>query len=176
MDNMDILENFEGVQKVEKLPVQLELEDAIAKAKEFHPVTKLYVDGYTGEVNRYKTPDNYVPDEGVVNSSPDLCHTEEHVTVSQIYSRLANMKALSISDDEFDFDEADVSADDLEEDTISDIMSEVDDPSDYDNYVNDAIAERMAKPSEQQESDSAVQKQAVESKNEDKAAEVAANE
>lgn len=167
MDNLD---------KISQNPVQLELEDAIAKAKEFHPVTKLYVDGYTGEVNRYKTPDNYVPDQGVVNSSPDLCHTEEHVTVSQIYSRLASMKALSISDGDFDYNDGDVSADDLEEDTISDIISEVDDPSDYDNYVNDVIAERMAKSSEQQESDSAAKKQAVESKNEDKATEVAADE
>lgn len=167
---------LDDVEKVEKTPVQLELEDAIAKAKEFHPVTKLYVDGYTGEVNRYKTPDNYVPDEGVVNTKKDLCHTEEYVSVAQIYARLKSMNALSIADGEYDYDEGSVSADDLEEDTISDIISEVDDPSDYDNFVNDAIEERFGKTTEQQESDSAAQKQAVESKNEDKAPEVAADE
>ena len=136
---MDKIEQIldEGIVK-ENNSIQLELEDAIAKAKEFHPVTKFYVDGYTGEVNRYKTPDNYVPDEGVVNNLPDLCHTEEYVTVSQIYSRLKNMHALSVASSEFEFDEGSVSADDLEEDTISDIVSEVDDPSDYDNFINDA--------------------------------------
>lgn len=174
---MDDLEKIldEGVVKEEKTPVQLELEAAIAKAKEFHPVTKLYVDGYTGEVNRYKTPDNYVPDEGVVNDLPDLCHTEEHVTVSQIYSRLARMQALSVADGEFEFDEGNVSADDLDDETLSDMVAEVDDPSDY-QYIDDAIDERYGKASEQQASDSAVQKTAVESKNEDKAPEVAADE
>lgn len=119
---MDDLEKIldEGVVKEEKTPVQLELEAAIAKAKEFHPVTKLYVDGYTGEVNRYKTPDNYVPDEGVVNDLPDLCHTEEHVTVAQIYSRLARMQALSIADGEFEFNEGDIDEDSLDEESLSD--------------------------------------------------------
>lgn len=174
---MEKLEHLidEDLQKLEMTPVQFDLEDAIAKAKEFHPVTKLYIDGYTGEVNRYKTPDNYVPDEGVVNELPDLCHTEEHVTVAQIYARLKNMKALSIASGEFEFNEGEVSVDDLEEDTISDIVSEVEDPSDYD-YVNEAIVERYGKPAEQQVSDSAAEKQAVESKNEDKATGVAADE
>ena len=37
------------------------------------------------------------------------------------------------SDGEYAFDEGDVSADDLEDDTISDMVDVVDDPSDYDN-------------------------------------------
>lgn len=174
---MDDLEKIldEGVVKEEKTPVQLELEAAIAKAKEFHPVTKLYVDGYTGEVNRYKTPDNYVPDAGVVNDLPDLCHTEEHVTVAQIYSRLARMQALSVADGEFEFDEDKVSADDLDADTLSDMVSEVDDPSDY-QYIDEVIDERYGRASEQQASDSGAQKTAVESKIEDKAPEVAADD
>lgn len=163
-------------EKEDKTQIQQELEAAIAKAKEFHPVTKLYVDGYTGEINRYKTPDNYVPDEGVFNDMPDLCHTEDHVSIAQMYARLKNMRALSIQDSEFDFDEDQVSADDLDDETISDMVSEVDDPSDYDNYINDAIQEQFGKDSEQKESDSAAKKQAVESKNEDKATEVAADE
>lgn len=119
---MDDLEKLldAGVEKVEKTPVQLELEAAIAKAKEFHPVTKFYVDGYTGEVNRYKTPDNYVPDEGVVNTKKDLCHTEEYVSVAQIYARLKNMNALSIADGEYEFDERDITEDSLNDDTLSD--------------------------------------------------------
>lgn len=120
-DQIDDLK-LNDVERVEKTPVQLELEAAIAKAKEFHPVTKLYVDGYTGEVNRYKTPDNYVPDEGVVNDLPDLCHTEEHVTVAQIYSRLARMQALSVADGEYEFDERDINEDSLNEDTLSDFV------------------------------------------------------
>lgn len=165
-----------AIQKEEKTQVQLELEKAIEKAKEFHPVTKLYVDGYTGEVNRYKTPDNYVPDDGVVNTKPDLCHTEDHVSIAQIYARLKNMRALSIQDSEFDFDANQVSADDLDDETISDLVSEVDDASDYDNYINDAIVEQFGKDSEQKESDSAAKKKAVESKNEAEAPEVAENE
>lgn len=175
MDNLEKILD-EGIEKAEKTPVQLELEEAIAKAKEFHPVTKLYVDSYTGEVNRYKTPDNYVPDEGVVNESPDLCHIEEHISVSQIYARLKNMRALSIADGEYSFDEGSVSADDLEDDTISDMVDVVDDPSDYDNGIEDAIVEKYGKAYEQQESDSAAQKMAVESKVDDKAPEVAAEE
>lgn len=172
----DDFANLNIAEKAEKTPVQLELEDAIAKAKVFHPVTKLYVDGYTGEVNRYKTPDNYVPDEGVVNDSVDLCHTEEHISISQIYARLKSMRALSISDGEYAFDEGSVSADDLEDDTISDMVDVVDDPSDYDNGIEDAIVEKYGKANEQQESDSAGQKEAVQSKVDDKAPEVAAEE
>uniref|UniRef100_A0AAU8B945 Uncharacterized protein n=1 Tax=Dulem virus 98 TaxID=3145809 RepID=A0AAU8B945_9VIRU len=165
----------------ESAVIQAELDKAFEKAKEFHPITKVYIDGYTGEVNRYKTPDNYVPDEGVVNDLPDLCHTEDHVTIQQMYQRLANIKALSIQDSDFDYDEGSVSPDDLDEDTISDVVAEVDDPSDYDNYVNDFINEKVGstaagEASEQQRSDSAGQKSAVDSKNEDKATEVAANE
>lgn len=106
--------------KEEKTAVQIELEKAIAKAKEFHPVTKLYVDGYTGEINRYKTPDNYIPDEGVVNTKPDLCHTEDYVSIAQMYARLKNMRALSIQDSEYEFNEGDIDEESLEEDTLSD--------------------------------------------------------
>lgn len=175
MDNLEKILD-EGIEKAEKTPVQLELEDAIAKAKKFHPMTKLYVDSYTGEVNRYKTPDNYIPDEGVVNKSPDLCHTEDYVSVAQIYARLKNMRALSIASGEYSFDEGKVSADDLEEDTISDMVDVVDDPSDYNNFVEEAIVEKYGNATEQQESDSADQKEAVESKVDDKAPEVAAEE
>ena len=173
MDNLEkILDD--GIENAEKTPVQLELEDAIAKAKVFHPVTKLYVDGYTGEVNRYKTPDNYVPDEGVVNDSVDLCHTEEYISISQIYARLKSMRALSISDSDYDYTDDTVSADDLEDDTISDMVAVEDNPLDYD--IEDAIVEKYGKANEQQESDSAGQKEAVQSKVDDKAPEVAAEE
>lgn len=174
MDNLEKILN-EGVFKEEKTPVQLGLEDAIAKAKEFHPVTKLYVDGYTGEINRYKTPDNYVPDEGVFNDMVDLCHTEDHVSVTQMYARLKNMRAMSIQDSEFDFDENKISADDLDDDTLSDISDVCEDALDG-MELEDAILETYGKQSEHQESDSAGQKPAVESKNEDKAPEVAADE
>ncbi len=156
--------------------VNTELQLAIAKAKEFHPVNKLYVDGYTGEVSRYKTPDNYVPDEGVVNSKPDLCHTEDHVTIAQMYNRLKNMKALSIMDSDWDIDERNVNINDLDEDTISDIVSTVDDPSDYENIVNPMIQETFGKPSDITRSDSAGQNLATESKIEEVAPEVATTE
>ncbi len=164
----------ESVIKEGSSEVQTELQRALEKAKEFHPVTKMYVDGYTGEISRYKTPDNYVPDDGVVNDKPDLCHTEDHVSIAQMYERLKNMKALSLQASEgWDFSEGDVSADDLDEDTIDDVVSEVDDPSDYDNYVNDMIDERLGASSHQQANDSAGQKSALESKNENEATEVA---
>lgn len=155
--------------------VQTEFEKALANAKEFHPVTKMYVNSYTGEVSPYKTPDNYVPDAGVYNDLPDLCHTEDHVSIAQMYARLKNMRALSIQDSEFEFDEGKVSADDLDDETLSDMVSEIDDPSDY-QYVDDYIQDKYGEASERQESDSAGQKTAVESKNEDKAPEVAADE
>lgn len=135
--------------------VENTLQDAIEAAKRFHPVGKMYVNGYTGEVSQYKTPDNYVPDEGVKAGSPDLCHTEDFVTIAQMYQRLKAMKALSIQDSDFDFLEGDVSADDLDEDTLSDIVTEVDDPADYENYVLPFAEEKYGKSSEQGASDSA---------------------
>lgn len=115
--------------------IEADLADAIAKAKQFHPVTKLFVNGYTGEISQYKTPDNYIPDEGVVNDMPDLCHTEDYVSIAQIYERLKHIKALSLQDSDFDFNEDEISANDLDEVTLSDVVSEVDDPSDYENIV-----------------------------------------
>lgn len=162
--------------KQEQLSADEEFAKAVAAAKEFHPVTKMFIDGYTGEINRYKTPDNYVPDEGVVNDMPDLCHTEDHVSIAQMYDRLKRMKALSIQDAEFDLDEGSVSVDDLDEDTLSDVVTEVDDPADYDNYVLPFMEEKYGKPGEQGASDSAAVKQAVKSKKEDEAPEVAEDE
>lgn len=165
---------------------QLDLETAIAEkekslaldklfeeAKVFQPVRKTFINSFTGEINQYKTPDNYLPDEGVVNDMPDLCHTEDHVSIAQMYARLSAMKALSLQDSDFDFDESHVSADDLDEDTISDVITGVDDPSDYDNYVNDYIADKLGEASNKQMSDSAGQKLDVESKNADEATGVA---
>lgn len=142
MENLEkILDD--GVVKEEKTPVQLELEKAIAKAKEFHPVTKLYVDGYTGEVNRYKTPDNYVPDEGVVNTKPDLCHTEDYVSIAQMYARLKNMRALSIQDSEYEFDEGDIDEESLEEDTLSDFADIQEDAFDS-SEIESALVDKYA--------------------------------
>lgn len=135
--------------------VKEEFEKALAAAKEFHPVTKMYINGYTGEVSQYKTPDNYVPDVGVSCGSPDLCHTEDYVSIAQMYERLAAMKALSIQDADYDFIEGEVSADDLDETTISDVVTEVDDPADYDNYVVPFINEKVGAASEPKANDSA---------------------
>lgn len=156
----------------EKNEVNQEFEKAVAAAKEFHPVTKIYIDGYTGEVNRYKTPDNYVPDEGVVNNEPDLCHSEEYCSIAQMYNRLKQIRAMQINDADYDYDESTVK-DDLEEDTFSDVVSEVDDPSDYENYVEPFFQERYGSDSEQQTSDSGAKNKATESKKKDEAPEVA---
>lgn len=139
------LELEDAIAKAKAEEVNSEFEKAVAAAKEFHPVTKMYVDGYTGEVSRYKTPDNYVPDEGVVNDLPDLCHTEDHVSIAQMYDRLKRMQALSIQDADFDFDEGNISADDLDEETLSDVVSEVDDPADYENYVEPFFEEKYGR-------------------------------
>ncbi len=137
-------------------PVQLDLEDAIAKAKEFHPTVKLIVDPFTGATCKHFSPDTYIPDEGVVNSGVDLCHIEDQISISQLYSRLKNMRSLSIQDSDFDYEDGQISADDLDDDTISDVMSEIDDPSDYDNYVNEFISDKLAeKPADKVSSVSA---------------------
>lgn len=166
----------EVVNLKEKETVNQEFEKAVAAAKEFHPVTKIYIDGYTGEVNRYKTPDNYVPDEGVVNTKPDLCHTEDHVSIAQMYARLKAMKALSIQDSDFDIDESQASYDDLDDTTLSDVVAEVDDPADYENFVEPFYHAKYGSDSEQQASDSAAEKLAVQSKNEERAPELVSDE
>lgn len=144
-----------------------EVEDTLAAAveaaKKFHPIGKMFVNGYTGEVSKYKTPDNYIPDEGVCCSSPDLCHTEDYVSIAQMYERLKAMKALSIQDSDFDFDEGSISADDLDETTLSDVVSEVDDPSDYGNIVEPFAKDLFGEPSANNLSDSAAEKSAVQS-------------
>lgn len=156
--------------------VDEEFQKAVKAAKEFHPVNKIYIDGYTGEVSRYKTPDNYIPDEGVVNTKKDLCHVDDYVSVTQIYNRLKNMRALSIADSDFDLDESQVKADDLDDVTLSDVVSEVDDPADYQNYVEPFFEDKYGSAGEQKMSDSAAEKTAVESKNEERAPEQAIDE
>lgn len=156
----------------EKNEVNQEFEKAVAASKEFHPVAKIYIDGYTGEVNRYKTPDNYVPDEGVVNNERDLCHSDEYCSIAQMYNRLKQIRAMQVDDADYDYDESTVK-DDLEDDMLSDVVSEVDDPSDYENYVEPFFQERYGSDSEQQTSDSGAKNKATESKKKDEAPEVA---
>lgn len=65
----DLIKDSSGVELIgtakESAVIQAELTGAFEKAQEFHPVTKVYVNSYTGEMNFYKTPDNYIPDEDI---------------------------------------------------------------------------------------------------------------
>lgn len=160
-ENQEVKEELTGMNTAE------EFEKAIENAKKFHPVGKMYVNGYTGEVSQFKTPANYVPDEGVACGKPDLCHTEDYVSIADMYKRLAVMKALSIQDSDFDYFDEEVSADDLDETTLSDVVSEVDDPGDYKNIVEPFAESLYGAASEQPANDSAGQKQAEERANND---------
>lgn len=167
--------------------VQLELEDAVKEqiikeeldkaydAVVKKPIFPQYVNRFTGELSPYKTPANYVPEKGVVNDLKDLCHTEDYVSIQQIYARLKAMKQLSIQDADYVYDERNLNTDDLAEDFVSDDADLADDALDAID-VQERLYDQYGKASEQQVSDSAAQKMAVESKNEEEARHVADDE
>lgn len=129
------------------------------------------VNKYTGDVLPYKTPANARPDDGVLNTEKDLCHTEENISIQQIYARLKNMRQLSIQDAEYAYDERNLNDADLEDDFASDeadIAEDALDGMDLIDYIQNSYGQDSER-SEQQVSDSAGQKTAVESKNKDEA-------
>lgn len=164
--------------------VQFDLKDAVIAEDELkkayetvdkNPIFPQYWNKYTGETSPYKTPANYKPDEGLKNEKKDLCHTEDYVSVQQIYARLKSMKQLSIQDSDYAYDEANLNTADLADDFASDDADLAEDALDA-LEVQERINDQYGKTAEQQESDSAGQKTAVESKNEEEATQVANDE
>lgn len=106
---------------------------------------------YTGVILPFATQFNVIPDSGVENTQPDMCHIEEHVTVQQIYQRLKNMKALSVADGEYEYDQATLNDDDLSEDIMSDELDTSDDVFEAQERVADYMAEKYSNlPAEKQ--------------------------
>ncbi len=99
--------------------VQKEIDLAL-QAVEKKPLFPQYLNRYNGEVSPYKTPANYKPSDGLLNTGEDLCHVEDYVSIQQIYARLKSMRALSVQDSEFAYDERNLNTDDLEEEFASD--------------------------------------------------------
>lgn len=156
------------------LLVQEELDKAYETVVK-KPIFPEYLNKYTGESSPYKTPANYKPDEGLKNEKKDLCHTEDYVSIQQIYARLKSMKQLSIQDSDYAYDEANLNTADLADDFVSDDADLAEDAFDA-LEVQERIYDQYGKTAEQQESDSAGQKTAVESKNEEEATKVADDE
>lgn len=132
----------------ENLEVQAELDmalDKVTKEPTFPPY--LFANKYNGEVSPYKTPANYKPDDGVLNTEKDLCHTEDYISIQQIYARLKAMKQLSIQDSDYAYDASNLNTDDLQEDTLSDLADAAEDGIDnYDlvDYVNAQSANNVS--------------------------------
>lgn len=167
---------MEETLELKNVKISDELQYALEKAKEFHPTVKLFVNPFDGTTNHYATSDNYVPDVGVhFNADDDLCHTEEHITIADMYSRLKAIAENQANLGEFEYDESDISIDDLDENVGSDIVDVSEDASDAE-ILTDYFAEKYSGEAGEKESVSAGPGKPVESKNEAEAPVVAENE